>query len=145
MRLATGSSPRSPTLPTVPCRRGRPRPIGATWPRRSAISPPRNAAFAKASAAPKRRRRRRVNRPDPTRWSEEPGSEPVSDAFVREARLGAAQLPRSIAMDKDDLSMVLTQAAPGETITVGAAHLRSMFAHGVHRAGEPIQRRIAQF
>ena len=48
-------------------------------------------------------------------------------------------------MDKDDLSTLLTQAAPGETIAIEEDRLRSIFGHGDHVPDERMQRAVAEF
>jgi hypothetical protein len=48
-------------------------------------------------------------------------------------------------LDKDDLSTLLTQSAPGETVAIEEDRLRSIFGHGIHRLDERALREAAQF
>lgn len=48
-------------------------------------------------------------------------------------------------MDKDDLSTLLTQSAPGETVAIEEDRLRSIFGHGIHALDERTRREAAQF
>jgi hypothetical protein len=49
------------------------------------------------------------------------------------------------ALDKEDLSTLLTQSAPGETIAIDADVLRSIFGHGVHALDERTELEASQF
>jgi len=48
-------------------------------------------------------------------------------------------------LDKDDLSTLLTQSAPGETVAIEEHQLRSIFGHGIHALDERMRREAAQF
>jgi hypothetical protein len=49
------------------------------------------------------------------------------------------------ALDKDDLSMLLTQAAPGETVTIAEERLRSIFGDGTHTLDARTRRAAGEF
>jgi len=48
-------------------------------------------------------------------------------------------------LDKDDLSTLLTQTAPGETVPIEEDRLRSIFGHGLHRLDERTRRDAREF
>ena len=48
-------------------------------------------------------------------------------------------------MDKDDLSTLLTQSAPGETVSIEEDRLRSIFGHGIHALDERTHSEASQF
>jgi hypothetical protein len=48
-------------------------------------------------------------------------------------------------LDKDDLSTLLTQSAPGETVAIADENLRSIFAHGEQALDERARREVRQF
>jgi hypothetical protein len=48
-------------------------------------------------------------------------------------------------VNKDDLSMLLTQSAPGDTVAIEEHKLRSIFGHGAHALDDRTLREAGQF